>query len=259
MKRRLDKRWSINSTASEFDKEAIRYYMSYQDKCTRVHTSSEREVLVKLAGIKEGLSVLDIGSGIGWIAIAAAKRGAKAVGSDLSRKMTDIASQIAKKENADAEFIVDNAENSRLKKNSFDIVITTGAPEFTPNQERFFDGVCSVLKKEGTLVLSFPNKKCIPNKKHIPKLNVDKVRKSKTKTLPDYKQMLEKRGLMIEKVYWYGFNYPDRLLKYWTNPALISLYSYFERWIEKIFNLPLLKSVISNFSVAIAIKARKIK
>jgi ubiquinone/menaquinone biosynthesis C-methylase UbiE len=89
--------------------------------------------LLKLADIKRGEFVIDLGSGDGRIVITAAKRyGASGYGIDIQESLVDLARQNARKEGVDArvKFVAGDLFNSDLSK--ADVVTVYLLPSTVP-------------------------------------------------------------------------------------------------------------------------------
>ncbi len=100
--------------------------------------------------IVEGMgngTILDLGSGTGYLSIEIAKRtpSLRVYGIDLSRQMVKIAARHAKGiENA--QFVFGNADKLPFKDHSIDLVISTGASHHWKTPGRVFDKCYRVLK-----------------------------------------------------------------------------------------------------------------
>ena len=75
--------------------------------------------LLDAVGAAPGTRLLDVASGPGYVAAAAARRGASVVGVDFSELMVDLAS----KKHPDLEFLPGDAENLDFPDDSFDAVV----------------------------------------------------------------------------------------------------------------------------------------
>lgn len=74
--------------------------------------------------VSAGARVLDVGCGTGSATIAAAKRGAKVVGIDISAPMIEAARLRAERGGTSATFIVADAQTHRFEPASFDLVLS---------------------------------------------------------------------------------------------------------------------------------------
>jgi ubiquinone/menaquinone biosynthesis C-methylase UbiE len=92
-------------------------------------------------------TILDLGSGPGYLAIEIAKRspGLQVYGIDLSKRMVKIARRHAKGVD-NARFVFGNAAKLPFKDNSIDLVISTGASHHWKTPRMVFDECYRVLK-----------------------------------------------------------------------------------------------------------------
>jgi ubiquinone/menaquinone biosynthesis C-methylase UbiE len=95
----------------------------------------------------EGGTILDLGSGPGYLSIDIAKRSPslQVYGIDLSRQMVKIARRHAQGVD-NARFVFGNAARLPFKDNSVDLVITTGAMHHWKTPRLVFDECYRVLK-----------------------------------------------------------------------------------------------------------------
>jgi len=97
--------------------------------------------------------LLDAGSGTGWFSRAAVERGAKVVSLDVGE---NILSQVARK--CESTRIVGSVLDIPFENEYFDIVLSTEVIEHTPDPKRAVYEMQRVLKKDGILVLTVPNR-----------------------------------------------------------------------------------------------------
>jgi arsenite methyltransferase len=113
---------------------------------------------VAFGSIREGDTVLDLGSGAGIDAILAAKRvGAtgKVIGVDMTEEMVAKARENVKKLGlANVTFVVGEIERLPVQDNSVDIIITNCVINLTPDKSEAFREAYRVLKPEGKMYLS---------------------------------------------------------------------------------------------------------
>lgn len=95
-------------------------------------------------------SVLDVGSGTGYLAIEIAKRSPtlRVYGIDLGREMVKIAGRHAKGVN-NVGFVFGNAARLPFRDNSIDLAISTGASHHWKRPRMVFDECHRVLKTDG--------------------------------------------------------------------------------------------------------------
>lgn len=113
---------------------------------------------IALASLKEGETVLDLGSGAGLDCFLAAKRvGAKGkvIGVDMTPEMIDKARGNAQKEGYEnVEFRLGEIENLPVSDESIDIVISNCVINLSPDKRRVFDETFRVLRSGGRLMVS---------------------------------------------------------------------------------------------------------
>ena len=94
-------------------------------------------------------TILDLGSGTGYLSIEIAKRSPslQVYGIDLSRQMVKIARRHAKGVD-NARFVFGNAAKLPFKDNSIDLVVSTGASHHWKTPRMVFDECYRVLKTD---------------------------------------------------------------------------------------------------------------
>ena len=138
--------------------EASQHYQ----KGNKIHTKSAHygpyspdEDKLKLLGNIKNKKILEIGCGGGQCSIAFAKQGAKCTGIDISKKQLEYAEKLAKKNKVNVKFILRSFQDlSKIKSNSYDIVFSAFAFQYSPNIKKVFKQINRVLKKKGLFVFS---------------------------------------------------------------------------------------------------------
>ena len=113
---------------------------------------------VALASLREGETVLDLGSGAGFDCfLAAGKVGenGRVIGVDMTPEMIEKARENASKGNyGNVEFRLGEIENLPVADNSIDIVISNCVINLAPDKRRVFEETFRVLKAGGRLMIS---------------------------------------------------------------------------------------------------------
>jgi SAM-dependent methyltransferase len=97
--------------------------------------ASVAQLLAESAGAKPGVELLDVATGSGNVAIAAAKAGAKVTGLDLTPKLLEVARGRASAAALEIDFTEGDAEELPFEADSFDCVTSCFGVMFAPRQQ----------------------------------------------------------------------------------------------------------------------------
>jgi len=120
----------------------------YRKLALRDHVS----FIVRAAGGRPGLDLLDVGCGSGTLLGLLERRGFRTAGVDFSEQ----AARVAQEENGVRVF-VGSLEQARFPDASFDIVTLFHVMEHVTNPRAVLSEVLRILKPEGTMILQVPN------------------------------------------------------------------------------------------------------
>jgi SAM-dependent methyltransferase len=113
--------------------------------------------LVEAAGVQAGMEVLDVATGTGNTALAAAERGARVVGVDLTDELLEVARRRAADAGAQADFLVGDAEELEFEEGRFDRVLSSFGVIFAPRPEVAVGELARVCANGGAVaVTSWP-------------------------------------------------------------------------------------------------------
>ncbi len=113
---------------------------------------------VAIASLKEGETVLDLGSGPGldcFLASDKVGRGGKVIGIDMTPEMLEKARENARKGNySNVEFRLGEIENLPVADNSVDVVISNCVINLSTDKQRVYQEIYRALKPGGRVAIS---------------------------------------------------------------------------------------------------------
>lgn len=111
-----------------------------------------------IAAIKEGETVIDLGSGGGFDCFLAAKKvgkGGHIIGVDMTPEMLSKARLLAKKYRyRNVDFRLGEIENLPVADNTADVIISNCVINLSPNKQRVYNEAHRVLKQGGRVAIS---------------------------------------------------------------------------------------------------------
>lgn len=109
------------------------------------------ESLCEAVDLRAGQRVLDVATGSGNTAIAAARRFCEVIGLDYVETLMDRGRERAAAERLQIEFVHGDAEKLPFPDDSFDVVLSTFGAMFAPDQERTAAEMARVLRPGGKI------------------------------------------------------------------------------------------------------------
>jgi SAM-dependent methyltransferase len=110
--------------------------------------------LVRFAGIRPQLKVLDVACGTGVVALTAARAGALVQGIDLTPELVERAKENAALMRLEASFEEGDAEALPFPDSSFDVVVSQFGHMFAPRPPVVIGEMLRVLKPSGTIAFA---------------------------------------------------------------------------------------------------------
>lgn len=112
------------------------------------------EHLVSAAAIRPGSQVLDVATGTGHAALAAARQFGRVSGVDYVPALVDVARRRAAAEDIEVDFVVGDAEELPFPAQSFDVVLSAIGVMFTADHQRAADELVRVVRPGGRIALA---------------------------------------------------------------------------------------------------------
>lgn len=110
--------------------------------------------LADACDIQPGTRVLDVATGTGNFALAAAERGGVVTACDLTPHMIELARARAEAEGRDIEWLIDDAEHLSFPDGAFDLVASTFGAMFAPRPELVAAELLRVSREGGLIAMA---------------------------------------------------------------------------------------------------------
>jgi SAM-dependent methyltransferase len=123
--------------------------VAYHESFTAI-TNRAIDSLLNAVGVHSGMRLLDVGTGAGFAASAAASLGADAIGIDGTAAMVELASSL----HPEVEFRQADAEHLPFADATFEAVVSNFVLPHLPRPRAAVDEMVRVLTREGRLALS---------------------------------------------------------------------------------------------------------
>jgi SAM-dependent methyltransferase len=136
-------------------KEATRWMWALGDyREVAPYLQPHAEDLAVAADIRPGMEVVDVAAGNGNFAIAAARRGARVIASDLTPKMIDLGRARTESEGLTIEWQAADAEQLPFASDRFDVAASVFGAMFAPRPERVAAELVRVVKPGGLVAMA---------------------------------------------------------------------------------------------------------
>jgi ubiquinone/menaquinone biosynthesis C-methylase UbiE len=140
---------SIDVSGIKQGQKAMWSMGDYPDIAKRIEDVAER--LVEAVGAREGVELLDVATGSGNVAIAAARAGASVTGLDLTPELLEAARRRADADGVEVRWVEGDAEELPFADDSFDLVTSCFGAMFAPRHERAVAELVRVARPGATI------------------------------------------------------------------------------------------------------------
>jgi ubiquinone/menaquinone biosynthesis C-methylase UbiE len=115
---------------------------------------SVAEVLAERVAAGPGVELLDVATGSGNVALAAARAGASVTGLDLTPKLLEAARRRAEEADLEVQFVEGDAEELPFERDSFDRVTSCFGVMFAPRHEQAAGELARVARPGGMIAVT---------------------------------------------------------------------------------------------------------
>jgi len=166
-----------------------------------------RRLLAILGRPTRGTVTMDAGSGAGWVGIEAALRGAVLSSFDPSPEMVKFVESNAKENGVPVTARVGFCEDPPFDED-YELVLNSGVISFSPDPERFMNGIDRLVRNGGRLVIGDLNPRSRGFSRRRKHRLIIPVRELNGLTREDVIARLEMRGYTIEGRRYYQLTWP---------------------------------------------------
>jgi ubiquinone/menaquinone biosynthesis C-methylase UbiE len=124
----------------------------YPDIARKIQIAAD--AVVEAVGVQDGERLLDVATGSGNAAVAAARRGARVTGLDLTPELLEAATARAAGDGVEIEFVQGDAEALPFEDGSFDRVTSVFGAMFAPDQRQAAAELLRVVRPGGTVAVA---------------------------------------------------------------------------------------------------------
>ncbi|KKS95350.1 MAG: 3-demethylubiquinone-9 3-O-methyltransferase [Microgenomates group bacterium GW2011_GWC1_43_13] len=157
----------------------------------------------------KGKSFLDTGCGLGYFSEKANKLGAKVTAVDIGENLVDITRKRVKKGN----FKTASASDLPFRDEVFDVILSTEVVEHVENPQKALKEAVRVLKKNGVLVITTPNRLFKPFFDFLSFVGLRPYHGNENWMYSwDMKKIMTRYGLINEKEIYFNFIAPNQYL-----------------------------------------------
>lgn len=125
-----------------------------QYEATAAELEPAAEHVVSLAGVRSQERLLDLATGTGNAALAAARRGATVTGIDSAPRLIEVARHRAASERIEASFLVSDMHDLPFESNAFDCVLSVFGTVFTTDPAHAVAEIIRVLPAGGRALIT---------------------------------------------------------------------------------------------------------
>jgi SAM-dependent methyltransferase len=173
-----------------------------------------------------GDRILDFGSGAGWVGIEAARSAP-----NTSLRSFDPSPEMVRLtgENARANGVLDFEGRTGFGENPpypapgeppFDVVYCSGVVSFSPDHERWLEGLVRAVKPGGLLVIGDIQRESHGMRRRRAERTLLPAREMNARTGQELRAALEKRGFVLEADAGYQLTWPVPQLAHWSDTRL---------------------------------------